>query len=330
MSDHPFIVVVCGPTGIGKSALAERLALDLNGVVVSADSVQVYRGFDIGSAKPTAEERARVSYRLVDARDPVDEWSAAEFVADADVAIAEIVAEGRLPIVCGGTGLYLRSLLHGLAAAAPSDPVLRTELNLAALERGAMALHAELRTVDPRSAERIHPNDAIRIVRALEILRLTGRPASDWRDEHALAEERYRWIGVALTARRPWIHRAIERRCSTMVRAGLVDEVRGLLDRGVPSSAPGFAAIGYREALQVVTGSLPEVRLEAALAASTRQYARRQLVWFRKQLRGLRWFDAERIDAAYPGLRSAIVDARGGLSFSVGSAEEHDVSGGDL
>jgi tRNA dimethylallyltransferase len=280
------IVVVAGPTASGKTALAIDLAKRVGGEIVSADSQQIYRGLDVGTAKPTADERQAVPHHLLDVVEPGEGWDAARFVRAADEAIAGVTARGRLPLVVGGTGLYIRALLHGVVPAPGRNPGLRAQLEAEAAERGRPAVHARLAGVDPEAAARIRPNDLVRVVRALEIA-ASGRSQSELFREHAFAEERYRAVLLALDPPREVLHERIEARVEAMFAGGLLEEARALVDRfgaDVPSKLP----IGYREAVAVVRG---ECRVDEAVRrvqVETRRYARRQVIWLRRE-RGVAW-----------------------------------------
>jgi tRNA dimethylallyltransferase len=278
----PRLTVIAGPTASGKSSLALRLAERVGGELVSADSQQVYRHFDIGTAKPTTDELARVPHHLISVVDPLQPFSAARYQALADAAIADIAARGKRVIVVGGTGLYLRVLLHGVVEAPPGDPSLRRTLEAEAeAEReGRTALHARLAAVDPASAARIPPNDRVRLVRALEIHALTGTPASVWRSEHAFAPDRYPFDLWVLAPEREALYRAINERTQAMFDHGLLDEVRSLVARGF-GEAPVMKSVGYREARQALDGELPIEEAVRQAAQATRHYAKRQLTWFK-------------------------------------------------
>ena len=327
----PSLIVVGGPTAVGKSSLALELAERLGGELVSCDSVQVYRGLDIGSAKPTSEEQARVRHHLIDLLDPREIYSAARFAEDADAAIVDITARGRVPIVVGGTGLYLRALLYGLSAAPGRDDAVRARWEAVGDRDGAAALHAALALVDPSSAERLHPNDRVRVVRALEVFELTGRPLSEQQQEHGFRERRYRFAALALTLERAALDRLIDERVVAMVEAGLIDEVRGLLEAGVPPDAPALAAIGYRQTVAWLESGAPVAELVDQVARDTRAFARRQMVWFRKEP-GVRWLDA----ATLRGERAGVVDELeralrgflGGGGFAIGASCEADARAG--
>jgi tRNA dimethylallyltransferase len=284
------LVVVVGPTASGKSALALDLARASGGEIISADSQQVYRGMDIGTGKLPVAERAGVPHHLIDVVDPDDTMTAARFVGLADAVLADL--ERRAPhtpvIVAGGTGLYVRALLHGLFEGPGADAALRARLST----QGAPALLARLTEVDPESAGRILPNDTRRLIRALEVFELTGRPISALQREHdvrrAPARYRARWIGLAPP--RDELHRRIEARVDAMLAAGLIDEVRGLADR-YPLDLRAFDAIGYREAREVLRGTLDPTAAPAHIKAATRRYARRQLGWFRSEP-AITWYNA--------------------------------------
>lgn len=264
--------------------------------MVSADSQQLYRGLDVGTAKPTGEERAAVPHHLIDVAEPGEGWDAARFVRAADEAIAGIAARGRVPLVVGGTGLYLRALLHGVVEAPGRDPELRSRLEEEARRAGRPAVHARLAAVDPEAAARIRPNDLVRIVRALEIA-ASGRTQSERFKEHAFAPDRYRATIFALDPPREELHRRIDARVEAMFAGGLLEEARALIERfgdGLPEKLP----IGYTAAVAVVRGECPLPEAIRRVQAETRQYARRQVMWLRRE-RGVEWlpppWDVERL-----------------------------------
>jgi tRNA dimethylallyltransferase len=285
----PLLLVVTGPTGSGKSDLAlelsDYLAASLPVEVVSVDSVQVYRGMDIGSAKPGATARARVAHHLIDIRDPAESYSAGEFVRDARAAIAAILQRGHLPLLVGGTMLYLRALHHGLAVMPPASEALRREIDATAASAGWPALHAELERVDAAAAARIARTDAQRIQRALEVHRLTGVPISQWQRSTRGAREEFRWLRFALlpTSRVDW-RRQLAARFSAMLEVGLVDEVRALYARGdLTERHSSVRAVGYRQLWQFCAG---ECSLEHAVQRAniaTAQLAKRQQTWLRRE-----------------------------------------------
>jgi tRNA dimethylallyltransferase len=275
---------LAGPTASGKSAASLALAQQLGRPVeiVSVDSALVYRGMDIGTAKPGAAERAAVPHHLIDLLDPRDSYSAAQFVADAQAAIRQVQARGALPLLVGGTMLYFKALLEGLDSMPAADPVLRAQLDVEAAARGWPALHAELAQVDPATAERLAPNDAQRIQRALEVWRATGRPLSSFHRERAPAPVADTTPLISLEPRsRAWLHERIAQRFDAMLAAGFVDEVRALRARGdLHLGLPSMRCVGYRQAWEALdAGDLAPLR-ERGIAA-TRQLAKRQLTWLR-------------------------------------------------
>jgi tRNA dimethylallyltransferase len=280
------IVVVAGPTASGKSALALALARRAGGELVNADSQQVYRGLDVGTAKATAAERAEVPHHLLDVVEPGEGMDAARFVALADAAIRDVAGRGGLPIVVGGTGLYLRALLHGVVAAPGRDEALRARLEAEAERLGRPALHARLAALDPASAARIRPNDLVRIVRALEIA-AGGTLPSALHAGHAFREDRYDAVLVALDPLRAGLHARIDARVREMFDGGILDEARALLARG-GGAVPAKLPLAYAEAIAVVRGELPREEAIRRVQVAHRRYARRQIVWLRAE-RGVEW-----------------------------------------
>lgn len=279
---RPSIVVVAGTTASGKTALALALARATGAELVGADSVQVYRGFDIGSAKPTAAELGGVRHHLIDVIDPDEAIDAARFATMADEAIADVARRGARAIVVGGTGLWLRALVRGLVSLPTPDPAIRAALEEEADRLGAPALHARLVETDPRAASAIHPNDALRIVRALEVHAQTGRPLGELRHEHALGAPRHRTLFLALDRERESLRARIEARVDAMLEVGLVGEVRGLLARW-PAEARAFGSVGYREVVRHLRGELGVEALRTEIVRSTWVYTRRQRTWFRSE-----------------------------------------------
>jgi tRNA dimethylallyltransferase len=296
------LIAVVGPTAAGKSALALRLARELRGEIVSCDSLQVYRGLDIGSAKATPEERAAVAHHLLDVVDPDALFSAAEYARLARAAIADVDGRGRVPIVVGGTGLYLRALLFGLFEGPARDEAFRARLAGVAVRRGTGRLHRLLARVDPESAARIAPADQVRVVRALEVLRATGRPLGAHHRGGAPALEGFRVHVVGIAPPRDLLRAAVVRRTDEMFARGLLGEVRGLLDRGYAPDLRPLQAIGYRQAVEVVLGRRDEAEARRDIVAATMRYAKRQLTWFRHQT-DASW--SETPDGAYAAAREA-------------------------
>jgi tRNA dimethylallyltransferase len=280
----PAGLAILGPTATGKSALAMELAARLPVEIISVDSAQVYRGLDIGTAKPSAQERQAVPHHLLDIRDPEEVYSAGEFRDDVLRLVHEITARGRIPVLVGGTMLYFRALFRGIADLPTADPQLRAGIDARAAREGWPALHAELAARDPAAAARIHPNDAQRIQRALELLALAGRPLDAlWEQEQSYSFERWT-VCIMEPSDRQQLHGLIGQRLDAMVAAGFLDEVRRLVARpGMSVRAPAMRLVGYRQFAGYVAGKDSfEDALEKARAA-TRQLAKRQLTWLRGQ-----------------------------------------------
>ena len=275
----PSILAIAGPTASGKTGAAIELAQRLGGELVGCDSVQVYRGFDIGSAKPTASELGSVRHHLLDVIDADEELDAARYAALADRAIDDIAARGRLPIVVGGTGLWMRALLRGLVDLPAPDPEIRARFEAEADRIGAPALHARLASIDPRAAAAIHPNDRLRIVRALEVHAQTGEPLGELQARHALGAPRYRALVVVLDRERDTLYDAVKVRIHDMLARGWVDEVRGLLERWGPAVRP-LGSVGYREVVQHIVEGASLAETERLAYKSTRIYTRRQRTWW--------------------------------------------------
>ncbi len=297
------IVVICGPTGVGKTAAAIALCEAVGGAIVGADSMQVYRFMDIGTAKPTADEQARVHHDLIDVVDPDEDFDAARYQHLADTAIARLVKAKRVPVVVGGTGLYIRALLHGIFPDAPGDPEVRRALRRRLSAEGAAALHRELAARDPDAAARIHPNDRQRIVRALEVLAVTGRPLSELQRRHGFRQQRYRALQIGLDIERQELYRRIDRRVDRMLAEGLLDEVRGLLRRGYAATLKSMQSIGYRHMVAYLEGRLDWDEAVRTLKRDTRRYAKRQLTWFRADP-AVRWHRPDQVPPIVKAVRS--------------------------
>jgi tRNA dimethylallyltransferase len=279
----PRIVVIVGPTGPGKTRLSLAIAERVGGEVVSADSQQVYIGMDIGTGKATAEERTRIPHHLLDVVHPNEEMTAQRFVELADAAIADITARGRTAIICGGTGLYVRALLLGLFAGPPADPDVRAELTAVARTRGLAALHAELAAVDPTAAAKIDRNDEKRIIRALEVFRLTGETMSahQAKHDHRSLPLRYAARLVGLSPEREALYRNIDTRVDQMIAAGFEAEVAALRAAGFIPPLRSQQAIGYAELHDLSEGRVTRERAIELIKRNSRHYARRQLSWYR-------------------------------------------------
>ena len=276
------LLIIAGPTATGKTAAAIDLARHFGGELVGADSVQVYRGFDIGSAKPTADELGGLVHHLLGVFDPDQDVDAVAYANLADAAIQGIRERGHLPIVVGGTGLWIRALVRGLVDVPPVDRQIRQRLEAAAATWGAPALHARLVEVDPVSADAVHPHDARRIVRALEVYEQTGTQLGTLRAEHALGEPRYHAMLVVLDVDREPHDMLIERRAKQMLDAGWIDEVRSLRARWGDEIRP-FGSVGYREVMAHVRDQVPLEETLRQIRKSTRIYARRQRTWFKSE-----------------------------------------------
>ncbi|MBN2053560.1 tRNA (adenosine(37)-N6)-dimethylallyltransferase MiaA [bacterium] len=299
MTTRDILVVIAGPTAIGKTELAVRLAEWLNGEVISADSRQLYRHLDIGTGKPTAEDRRRVTFHLLDVADPPETYSAARYAAAAHEVIGRVLERGSLPIVAGGTGLYIRALVGGLFPSPPADEALRERLLKEERERPG-CLFARLEKLDPVAAAGIMPANLVRIIRTLEIIMLTGETASAQRQRHGFPDRRYEVLSFGLRMPRVALWTRIERRVDEMFERGLVAEVEGLLARGYDPAAPAMSSLGYREVAAMLRGECDLEEAKARMKTGTRRYAKRQMTWFRKEPR-LTWIDLDEqgdLDAA--------------------------------
>jgi tRNA dimethylallyltransferase len=284
LSDSEQLLCIVGPTASGKSALALRLASELGGEILSADSMQIYRGFDIGTGKPSLEEREQVPHHLIDVAEPLDTWDAARWADEALRLIGEIRARGRVPIVCGGTFLWVRALVYGLADAPRADEALRQRHRAWAEQEGRAALHARLAQVDPATAKRLAPNDFVRVSRALEVFELTGRPMSEVQAAHGFRAPRFaaRLVGVA--RERDEQDALIATRVRGMLAAGWVREVESLIAAGYGDSRV-MGSVGYRQVFEAVSGNATsdQAALADAIVRATRVFARRQRTWLRDQ-----------------------------------------------
>lgn len=275
------ILVITGPTATGKTALGVRLARELGGEVISADAMQLYRGMVIGTAAPTPEEMQGIPHHLVGTVDPREQYSVGRYVAEASAIADDILARGKLPLLVGGTNLYIEALLRGTDFAA-SDPEVRRSLEADYDREGGQAMLERLRSVDPARAEKLHPNDRKRLVRALEIFRVTGKTITAFDEESRAAPPRYRSCTIALSYEdRALLYRRIDLRVEEMFRRGLVREVEGLLDAGVTRADTAMQAIGYKEIVEALRGECTLEEAKARICLSSRRYAKRQLSWLR-------------------------------------------------
>jgi tRNA dimethylallyltransferase len=294
-------VCLMGPTASGKTEVAIRLCKRFPFDIISVDSALVYRGMDIGTAKPDAETRRRTPHRLIDIRDPEESYSAGDFVRDAHAEMDAIVDSGRIPLLVGGTMMYFRALTGGIAELPAADPGLRAEIDLEASEHGWPALHARLAEVDPVAASRINPNDSQRIQRALEVWMASGRALSDWQQDGAQLPARYHHLRIGLWPEsRRMLHERIESRLNAMLNNGFLEEVRGLREReGLTSTHPSMRAVGYRQLWEHLSGATTLEEARASALAATRQLAKRQITWLRSEASLIRFdpLEAGTIDA---------------------------------
>ncbi len=276
----PRIVVIGGPTGVGKTSAAIAVARRFGAEIISADSMQVYRHMNIGSAKPTPEEQAAAVHHLIDIVDPDQDFDAAAFERHALPLIDHLQAAGRLPLIVGGTGLYIKALLHGLTEARKGDPQRRKQLKARERQQGPGYLHGRLQTIDPDSAARIHPNDQLRIIRAIETYELTGKPLSQHHQAHRFRPRRFNALKLGLTLPRADLYARIDRRVDTMLAMGLLEEVRGLLAAGYDAQLKSMQSICYRHMLDHIIGGIDWTETVRLLKRDTRRYAKRQMTWF--------------------------------------------------
>jgi len=292
---EPKILVIAGPTASGKSSLAVDLALSLSGEIVNADSMQVYRGMDIGTAKPTAQEQKGVPHHLLDVVEPDETFNAALYRRKALPVIADICSRGKACLVVGGTGLYIRILLRGLMEAPPSDPNLRKKLHRKCEKHGPGLLHERLRNMDPEAAAAIHPNDRTRIIRALEIASTSNRLFSDLTKKHGFRDLKLRALQLCLRVERDLLYERINERTQKMIDMGLIEETRALLKKGYSPELKPMKAIGYRHMVTYLQGKWSLEEAIACLQRDTRRYAKRQLTWFRAEPDVI-WIDPEAVD----------------------------------
>ncbi len=290
MLDKQSILIIAGPTAVGKTDASISLAQELRTEIVSADSMQIYRGMDIGTAKPTKKQRELVPHHMVDIVDPDQAYSVGDYLRDARAAIDRILLSGRTPLVVGGTGLYIRALTRGLFSGPPADRELRAQLLQREKENSPGTLHAELKRQDPDAAAKIHPNDLRRTMRALEVYYLKDRRLSEFQREHAFNEMPYRFTLLFLTRDRAELYPRIERRVDRMIADGLESEVRGLMDLGYGPDLISMKGLGYQHFIGVCLGTLSRDDARALLKRDTKRFAKRQFTWFRRELQTV-WID---------------------------------------
>lgn len=287
----PLAIALVGPTAAGKTDLAIALHQQLGAEIISVDSAMVYRGMNIGTAKPSAAELAAAPHRLIDIRDPAEAYSAADFRKDATIEIEDILAKGNTPVLAGGTMLYYKALLEGLSNMPASQPDVRAQIDAEAAEKGWPALHKELERVDAVTAANIHPNHSHRISRALEVYRISGKPMSEWRGQaqNGLLDK-YNWVQLCVAPRdRTLLHQRIAQRFDIMLEQGLIDEVRALYERNdLHVDLPSIRAVGYRQVWDYLAGEISHEEMKLRGIAATRQLAKRQFTWLRSW-QGLEW-----------------------------------------
>jgi tRNA dimethylallyltransferase len=290
MTALPKVVAIVGPTGSGKTALAVNLAKRFNGEIVGVDASQIYQGFDIGTGKATVEELDGVIHRNLDVVRPNESYDAARFARESRAHVSEICLSGRVPIVCGGTGLYFRALRDGLCRAPKVPLEIQAQVLAEMDERGVPDLHAELIGCDPRTAERVHQNDRQRVERALSVFRFTGKPLSQWIDDGSFGGLPARWQVFGLRWETEMLRARIAERVQQMFELGWVDEVRRIVESGHHEAVRAFSAIGYRVVLQIIEGTVPFESGKEEIIRQTQRYAKRQMTWFRRE-QGVRWLD---------------------------------------
>jgi tRNA dimethylallyltransferase len=278
--EKPKIVIICGPTGIGKTSVAINIAGAVNGEIISADSMQIYRYMDIGTAKPTIKEQSRVGHHLIDIVDPDENFDAAKYAKKAHEKIVELYTHGIASLVVGGTGLYIKALTHGLFDAEAANLDTRKKLKKEAVISGTGFLHKRLTACDPEAASRIHPNDTYRIIRALEMIEATGKTISKHQEDHGFTDKQFRVIKFGLAIEREALYHRINQRVEAMIEKGLVDEVKVLLDRGYSENLKSMKSIGYRHIVDFIKGRLSWDETLRTLKRDTRRYAKRQMTWF--------------------------------------------------
>ena len=293
--NKPKVIVICGPTGIGKTAVGLQLAEKLGGEIISADSMQIYRYMDIGTAKPTADEQNRILHHMIDIVDPDEDFDAVRFAKMAREKVMQLHQRGVMPFVVGGTGLYIKALLQGLFQSNPVDPKIRERLMQEAAENGSGSLYDRLQQVDPDTADRLHPNDSYRIVRALETIESTGRSISDHQQDHGFADEPFNALKICLRMDRQTLYDRIDQRVDMMIEAGFVGEVEKLLGMGYCADLKSMQSIGYRHIVDFIEGRLSRDECVRTLKRDTRRFAKRQFTWFGADQQ-IQWYEPDQLN----------------------------------
>ena len=291
------IIIICGPTGIGKTSVAIKMAKLFSGEIISADSMQIYRYMNIGTAKPSIAEQTAVLHHMIDIVNPDEHFDAADFAAKARSIIAELSKRDILPFIAGGTGFYIKALLHGLFRARPADQNILKKLKGEAVKFGSSALHSRLEKVDPDAANKIHPNDTFRIVRALETFESTGKKISVYQKKHNFEENLFDVLKIGLEVDRKLLYERINKRAELMLKSGFVDEVRELLDKGYHENLKAMQSIGYRHLIEFIREKSSWEETVRLFKRDTRRYAKRQLTWFKADPEII-WLDPDETDNA--------------------------------
>ncbi|RLC03528.1 MAG: tRNA (adenosine(37)-N6)-dimethylallyltransferase MiaA [Deltaproteobacteria bacterium] len=291
------VIIICGPTGIGKTTFAISVARRFNGEIIGADSMQIYQHMNIGTAKPDPEELKQARHHLIDFLDPKEEFDAGLYVKAADTAIEDITARGKIPIIAGGTGLYIRALLHGLFRSKPICKKTISQLTRELADKGGKALFQKLVQCDPNAANKIHPNDSFRVIRALEIYHTTGKKMSDRQKGHNFNELRYKNIKIGLKMDREQLYKRINKRVDIMLAQGLLKEVTTLIENGYPLTLKPLQSIGYKHMGLFINNKVEWAEAVRLLKRDTRRYAKRQFTWFRKD-KEITWLTRTQFDQA--------------------------------
>lgn len=284
------LIIIQGPTASGKTDLAVRLAERFDGEIINADSMQIYRGLDIGTAKPTGDLLQRAPHHVLSIVDPDQLFSAADYRKEAELAIRDIHSRGKRVIVVGGTGLYIKALTKGLIDSPEGNETLREELNAIARNYGRGELYRQLTLVDPATAAKLHPNDQLRVIRALEVFRMTGQPISSFREKHGFQSTVYRCLKIGILTERAELYRRIDNRVDWMIQHGFIEEVQRLLAKGYAPQLKPLRSLGYRQICTYLTGGYSLAETIQLIKRDTRHYAKRQLTWFKKDSE-IKWFE---------------------------------------
>ena len=306
MKEKPRVAIICGPTGVGKTGISIDIAAQLNAEIVSADSMQIYRYMDIGTAKPTAAERARAPHHMVDIINPDDDFDARQYAAASRNIIDRLAAAEKPVLIVGGAGLYIRALVHGVFDAASGNPHIRIRLRQEMETAGTEAMFKRLQSCDPQSAVRIHPHDAYRILRALEVYETTGRPISSFHQSHHFGESFFHVLKMGLYRDRKTLYERIDRRVDQMMTDGLLNEVHSLLDRGFSSSLKSMKSIGYHQICDYIEGRSNWDAAIQTIKRDSRRYAKRQFTWFKSDPQ-LQWIDTDHPDEIYHQIKTFLL-----------------------